>query len=197
MPKKDAKIVPGEARLRNHKAIPDRDTILNKGITKPVIKRFARRAQVRRIKGNVYGCTREILGSIGDDIMRRATIRTLAHKRKKVSERDMRHAIEECTSRHIYGTLIKHKAAKRVKGEKKKKQQKSEEGEKAASEEPMEVEEEEGEKEEKEKPKKGAKEKKKAAKPEKKKKEKEEKPKKSSKKKAEEGKKSKKKKSED
>jgi histone H3/H4 len=195
MPKKDAKIVPGEARLRNHKAIPDRDTILNKGITKPVIKRFARRAQVRRIKGNVYGCTREILGSIGDDIMRRATIRTLAHKRKKVSERDMRHAIEECTSRHIYGTLIKHKAAKRVKGEKKK--QKSEEGEKAASEEPMEVEEEEGEKEEKEKPKKGVKEKKKAAKPEKKKKEKEEKPKKSSKKKAEEGKKSKKKKSED
>ncbi len=77
-----------------------RDNIL--GITKPAIRRLARRAGVKRISGLIYGEIRGVLKIFLQNIIRDAVVYTEHAKRKTVSCMDVVYALKR-QGKTLYG----------------------------------------------------------------------------------------------
>mgnify|MGYP000431896663 CR=1 FL=1 len=77
-----------------------RDNI--RGITKPAIRRLARRGGVKRIAGTVYEEVRGVLKSFVEGVVRDATAYTEHAKRKTVTALDVVHALKK-RGRMLYG----------------------------------------------------------------------------------------------
>ncbi|KNB46070.1 histone H4 [Blastocystis sp. subtype 4] len=69
-----------------------RDNIL--GITKPAIRRLARRGGVKRISGLIYDETRSVLKTFLDGVVRDAVTYTEHAKRKTVTAMDVVYALK-------------------------------------------------------------------------------------------------------
>ena len=77
-----------------------RDNIL--GITKPAIRRLARRGGVKRISGLIYDETRSVLKTFLDCVVRDAVTYTDHAKRKTVTAMDVVYALKR-QGRTLYG----------------------------------------------------------------------------------------------
>ena len=77
-----------------------RDNI--QGITKPAIRRLARRGGVKRISGLIYEETRTVLKSFLESVVRDAVTYTEHARRKTVTAMDVIHALKR-QGRTIYG----------------------------------------------------------------------------------------------
>lgn len=90
----------GKRRPVRHKQ-PLRDNIM--GITKPAIRRLARRGGVKRISGLVYEEIRKCLKEFLTDVLRDSITYTEYLKRKTVTTDDIHHALKR-QGRPMYGT---------------------------------------------------------------------------------------------
>ena len=72
------------------------------GITKPAIRRLARRAGVKRISGFIYEETRGVLRAFLENIIRDAVVYTDNAKRKTVTAMDVVYALKR-QGKTIYG----------------------------------------------------------------------------------------------
>jgi histone H4 len=72
------------------------------GITKPAIRRLARRGGVKRINGHVYDTTRGVLKSFLTNVIRDAVVYTEHAHRKTVTSLDVVHALKR-NGRRMYG----------------------------------------------------------------------------------------------
>ena len=72
------------------------------GITKPAIRRLARRGGVKRISGTVYEDTRAYLKNFLESVIKDAVIITEHSKRKTVSSTDIVYALKR-QGRTLYG----------------------------------------------------------------------------------------------
>jgi len=86
MPGKGAKVL----AARKRKIM--RDTI--QGITKPAIRRLARRGGVKRISSLIYNETRDVFANYLKDVIRDAVTYTEHAKRKTVSTTDVLYALK-------------------------------------------------------------------------------------------------------
>lgn len=77
-----------------------KDTIM--GITKPAIRRLARRGGVKRISSLVYEETRSVLRSFLENVIRDSVTYTEHAKRKTVTALDVVHALKR-QGRTLYG----------------------------------------------------------------------------------------------
>ena len=89
----------GKGGARRHRLIiPDRI----EGITKPAIRRLARRGGVKRISGLIYNETRGVLKVFLENVIRDAVTYTKHAKRKTVTAMDVVHALKR-QGRTLYG----------------------------------------------------------------------------------------------
>nr|XP_046149714.1 histone H4-like [Oncorhynchus gorbuscha] len=72
------------------------------GITKPAIRRLARRGGVKRISGLIYEETRGVLKVFLENVIRDAVTYTEHAKRKTVTAMDVVYALK-CQGRTLYG----------------------------------------------------------------------------------------------
>ena len=72
------------------------------GITKPAIRRLARRGGVKRISGLIYDETRSVLKTFLDGVVRDAVTYTEHAKRKTVTAMDVVYALKR-QGRTLYG----------------------------------------------------------------------------------------------
>ncbi len=77
-----------------------RDTI--QGITKPAIRRLARRGGVKRISGVIYDETRGVLKAFLDNVIRDSVTYTEHARRKTVTAMDVVYALKR-QGRTLYG----------------------------------------------------------------------------------------------
>lgn len=77
-----------------------RDTI--KGITKPAIRRLARRGGVKRLSGLMYEETRSVLRSFLDNVVKDSATYTEHARRKTVTALDVVHALKR-QGKTLYG----------------------------------------------------------------------------------------------
>ncbi len=77
-----------------------RDNI--QGITKPAIRRLARRGGVKRISGLVYEATRDVLRDFLTSVIRDAVVYTDHARRKTVTHMDIMYALKR-QGRTLYG----------------------------------------------------------------------------------------------
>ena len=77
-----------------------RDNI--QGITKPAIRRLARRGGVKRISGTIYEETREVLRQFLESVVQDAVTYTEHAKRKTVTALDVVYALKR-QGRNLYG----------------------------------------------------------------------------------------------
>jgi histone H4 len=84
--------------MRHRKVL--RDNI--KGITKPAIRRLARRGGVKRMSGGIYESTRDCLYSFLQEIIRDAVVYTEHARRKTVTSMDVVYALKR-QGRTLYG----------------------------------------------------------------------------------------------
>jgi len=89
----------GRTAARRH-AFRIKDT--NKGITKPAIRRLARRGGVKRISGLVYEETRSVLREFLFNIIKDATCYMDCARRKTVTALDVVYALKRA-GRTLYG----------------------------------------------------------------------------------------------
>ena len=91
----------GKGGAKRHRKVM-RDNIL--GITKPAIRRLARRGGVKRISGLIYDETRSVLKTFLDGVVRDAvTVTYTEHaKRKTVTAMDVVYALKR-QGRTLYG----------------------------------------------------------------------------------------------
>jgi histone H3/H4 len=89
----------GKGGAKRHRRIL-RDNIL--GITKPAIRRLARRGGVRRIGGLIYEETRGVLRGFLENVIRDAVTYSEHAKRKTVTALDVVHALKR-QGRTLYG----------------------------------------------------------------------------------------------
>lgn len=89
----------GKSGLKRHK-VTMRDNI--QGITKPAIRRLARRGGVKRISGSVYEETRSVLKTFLESVIRDTVTFTEHAKRKTVSAMDVVYALKR-QGRTLYG----------------------------------------------------------------------------------------------
>lgn len=89
----------GKGGAKRHRKVL-RDNI--QGITKPAIRRLARRGGVRRISGMIYEETRSVLKQFLDNIIRDAVTYTDHGKRKTVGGIDVVYALKR-QGRTLYG----------------------------------------------------------------------------------------------
>ena len=82
-----------------------RDTI--QGITKPAIRRLARRGGVKRLSGLVYEETREVLYSFLKTVVRDAVMYLEYRRAKTVSVMDVLYALQ-IQNRTVYGFPSTH-----------------------------------------------------------------------------------------
>jgi len=89
----------GKGGARRHRKVL-RDNI--QGITKPAIRRLARRGGVKRISGLVYDETRSVLKQFLEKVIQDAVIYTEHARRKTVTAMDVVYALKKqgCT---LYG----------------------------------------------------------------------------------------------
>jgi histone H4 len=85
---------------RTRKSVPAGDSI--KGITKPSIRRLARRGGVKRISSNIYIETRGVLKVFLESIIRDAVTFCEHARRKTVSALDVVYALKR-QGRTLYG----------------------------------------------------------------------------------------------
>ena len=95
---KGAKASKGGKRLGNNKK--QQDAI--KGITKPAIRRLARRGGVKRINGAIYDETRNVLKQFLEQVIRDSVTYTEHAKRKTVTAMDVVYALKR-QGRTLYG----------------------------------------------------------------------------------------------
>ena len=88
----------GARRHQNTKAM--KETIL--GITKPAIRRLARRGGVKRISSLVYDETRQVLRAFLENVIRDSVTYTEHAKRKTVTALDVVYALKR-QGRTLYG----------------------------------------------------------------------------------------------
>jgi histone H4 len=88
----------GAKRYENKTAL--RETIL--GITKPAIRRLARRGGVKRISSYVYEETRAVLKGFLENVIRDSVVYTEHAKRKTVTALDVVYALKR-QGRTLYG----------------------------------------------------------------------------------------------
>jgi len=91
----------GKYAVRHRRKRPLRDNIM--GITKPAIRRLARRGGVKRISKETYDETREVLRSWLTDVVRIAVTYTDHRKRKTVTSGDVFNALKQCKGKTLYG----------------------------------------------------------------------------------------------
>lgn len=84
--------------VRHHRV--HRDAI--KGITKPAIRRLARKAGVKRISGLIYDETRSALREFLEDVLRDASTYCEHARRKTVTALDVVYALKR-RGRSLYG----------------------------------------------------------------------------------------------
>uniref|UniRef100_UPI00398ECF00 histone H4-like n=1 Tax=Pristiophorus japonicus TaxID=55135 RepID=UPI00398ECF00 len=89
----------GKGRAKRHHKVL-RNNI--QGITKPAIRRLARRGRVKRISGLIYEETRGVLKVFLENVIRDAVIDTEHAKRKTVTAMDLVYALKQ-QSRTLYG----------------------------------------------------------------------------------------------
>ena len=89
----------GKGGAKRHKKVL-KDTII--GITKPAIRRLARRGGVKRISGNIYDETRNVLKSFLESVIRDAVTYTEHARRKTVTSMDVVYALKR-QGRTLYG----------------------------------------------------------------------------------------------
>lgn len=89
----------GKGGAKRHRKIT-RDTI--QGITKPAIRRLARRGGVKRISGLIYEETRHVLKEFIDRILRDAITYTEHARRKTVTAMDVMYALKR-NGKTLYG----------------------------------------------------------------------------------------------
>uniref|UniRef100_UPI00398F40D6 histone H4-like n=1 Tax=Pristiophorus japonicus TaxID=55135 RepID=UPI00398F40D6 len=89
----------GKGRAKRHHKVL-RNNI--QGITKPAIRRLARRGRVKRISGLIYEETRGVLKIFLENVIRDAVIYTEHAKRKTVTAMDLVYALKQ-QSRTLYG----------------------------------------------------------------------------------------------
>jgi histone H4 len=77
-------------------------TIILEGITKPAIRRLARRGGVKRISGLIYEETRGVLKVFLENVIRDAVTYTEHAKRKTVTSLDVVYALKR-QGRTLYG----------------------------------------------------------------------------------------------
>ena len=90
----------GKAGAKRHQTKAIRETIL--GITKPAIRRLARRGGVKRISALVYDETRLVLKSFLENVIRDSVTYTEHAKRKTVTALDVVYALKR-QGRTLYG----------------------------------------------------------------------------------------------
>ena len=90
----------GKMGARRHQKQATRETIL--GITKPAIRRLARRGGVKRISALVYDETRSILRAFMENVIRDSVVYTEHARRKTVSALDVVYALKR-QGRTLYG----------------------------------------------------------------------------------------------
>ena len=89
----------GKGGAKRHRKVM-RDNIL--GITKPAIRRLARRGGVKRISGLIYDETRSVLKTFLDGVVLDAVSYTEHAKRKTVTAMDVVYALKR-QGRTLYG----------------------------------------------------------------------------------------------
>uniref|UniRef100_UPI00398EB809 histone H4-like n=1 Tax=Pristiophorus japonicus TaxID=55135 RepID=UPI00398EB809 len=89
----------GKGRAKRHHKVL-RNNI--QGITKPAIRRLARRGRVKRISGLIYEEARGVLKIFLENVIRDAVIYTEHAKRKTVTAMDLVYALKQ-QSRTLYG----------------------------------------------------------------------------------------------
>ena len=89
----------GKGGTKRHRKVL-RDNI--QGITKPAIRRLARRGGVKRISGLIYEETRTVLKSFLESVVRDAVTYTEHARRKTVTAMDVIYALKR-QGRTIYG----------------------------------------------------------------------------------------------
>lgn len=95
---KGAKVGKGLGKLRRHRVV--RENI--QGVTKPAIRRLARRGGVKRISGLIYDETRMVMKTMLDGVVRDAVTYTEHARRKTVTALDVVYALKR-QGRTIYG----------------------------------------------------------------------------------------------
>jgi histone H4 len=88
----------GKGGKRHKKVIKDSIT----GITKPAIRRLARRGGVKRISGGIYEETRTVLKSFLENVVRDSVTYTEHARRKTVTSMDVVYALKR-QGRTLYG----------------------------------------------------------------------------------------------
>ncbi|KAI8633420.1 histone-fold-containing protein [Xylariaceae sp. FL1651] len=96
---KGTKGLGGKGGIKRHRKIL-RDNIL--GITKPAIRRLARRGGVKRISGSIYDETRSVLRKRLEEIIRDCVVYTEYRQAKTITINDVLHALRR-QGRPIYG----------------------------------------------------------------------------------------------
>ncbi|KAI8586379.1 Histone H4 [Geranomyces variabilis] len=91
---------PYETSVRRKRAMLLRDNLL--GITKPAIRRLARRGGVKRISAGIYDETRSVLKSFLTNILRDTVAYTEHRKAKTVSAMDVVYSLKR-QGRTLYG----------------------------------------------------------------------------------------------
>merc|ERR1719515_453072 len=94
-----ATIGKGGGGARSHKSLRESSMM---GITKPAIRRLARRGGVKRISGLIYEETRGVLKSFLENVLRESITNTEHARRKTVTALDIVYALKR-QGRTIYG----------------------------------------------------------------------------------------------
>ena len=94
---KGAKASKGGKRIKQKQS-----TDVLKGITKPAIRRLARRGGVKRINGNIYDETRTVLKQFLEQVIRDSVTYTEHAKRRTVTAMDVVYALKR-QGRTLYG----------------------------------------------------------------------------------------------
>ena len=89
----------GKGGAKRHRKVL-RDNV--QGITKPAIRRLARRGGVKRINGLMYDETRKVLKSFLENVVKDATTYTEHAKRKTVTALDIVYALKR-QGKTLYG----------------------------------------------------------------------------------------------
>ncbi len=90
----------GKVGAKRHTKKSLKETIL--GITKPAIRRLARRGGVKRISSLIYEETRNIMRSFLENVIRDSVTYTEHAKRKTVTALDVVYALKR-NGRNLYG----------------------------------------------------------------------------------------------
>ena len=93
-----AKNFGGKGGLRNRRTF--KDSV--QGVTKPAIRRLARRGGVKRISNGIYGETRVVLRDFLEKVLKQALVYTDSAHRKTVTAMDIVYALKNM-GRTIYG----------------------------------------------------------------------------------------------